>query len=270
MRRRIRGPARGTAGAYPVDQFRLKVALGVTTTAVVVTLFALGILAIWPRATERSFPKAVIVDQLALTDPNPAFVDAAAAQLKGAGYVVDYIPPEAVTVDLYRQLPKEDYQLIILRSHSAQNQNVGDVQSPQYVRAISLFTNELYSTRSHVDEQRQGRLWKGSLTGAPVPFFTIRDEFVREAMEGDFDGATIIMMGCGVSEDNMASAFIDKGAKQFVSWDAAVSASHTDAAATELLDALLTRHLDVREAVAQTMAKVGPDPAFGARLLSYE
>jgi len=64
----------------------------------------------------------------------------------------------------------------------------------------------------------------------------------------------------------IAQAFLDKGGSAFVGWSQAVSASHTDAATLRLLDMLLTGGLPVADAVAQTAAEVGPDPAYGAEL----
>ncbi len=55
--------------------------------------------------------KAVIVDQLNLTYPNQTFVTEATSILERAGYKVDYIRGENVSIDLYRELPQEEYDL---------------------------------------------------------------------------------------------------------------------------------------------------------------
>jgi hypothetical protein len=47
-----------------------------------------------------------------------------------------------------------------------------------------------------------------------------------------------------------------------------VSAQHTDAATELLLRHLVAEGADADEAVALTMADVGPDPDFGSRLVS--
>lgn len=63
---------------------------------------------------ESSGPKkAAIVDQLSLTQPNPAFAETATGILEDAGYLVDYYPGEAVTVEFYRDLPTHGYDLIL-------------------------------------------------------------------------------------------------------------------------------------------------------------
>ncbi len=87
-------------------------------------------------------------------------------------------------------------------------------------------------------------------------------------MRGDFDGTTIVMMGCnGLSSVNAtARAFLLRGAESFVSWDDLISWGHSDAATERLLDLMLIEGLDTADAVAQTAAELGPDPYFGAEL----
>ena len=58
---------------------------------------------------------AVIIDQLSLTFPNEAFVEAATDILDQAGYEVNYVPGEDVTVGFYRDLPAGGYDIIVLR-----------------------------------------------------------------------------------------------------------------------------------------------------------
>ena len=78
------------------------------------------------------------------------------------------------------------------------------------------------------------------------------------------------MMGCdGLTMDATAKAFVDKGAKAVVGWSGRVSASHTDAATEQLLGHLLMERLPTGDAVAQTMAEVGPDPTYGSTLRLY-
>ena len=77
-------------------------------------------------------------------------------------------------------------------------------------------------------------------------------------------------MGCGgLKTNDLARAFLARGAKDFVSWDGSVTAQHTDSATEELLAHLFAGGQELHEAVARTMDGVGPDPAFGARLAVY-
>jgi hypothetical protein len=218
--------------------------------------------------------RAAIVDQLAITDPNPDFVMEATGQLEAAGYIVDYYPPDAVTVELYRNLPKQGYEFIILRSHASDftAEPTAPPGAPGGKWAIGLFTNELYSPEAHLDEQYAKRVSIQRYEGRDNKdqYFGVNADFVSSSMHGRFDGTTVVLMGCGgLLTTDLAAAFVQKGAKDFVSWDRSVTATHTDAATEGLLDGLFKEHMGVRDAVGYAMARVGADPAFGAHLLAY-
>ena len=131
----------------------------------------------------------------------------------------------------------------------------------------------MYSRERHVEEQYARLL---GIATYPPPnedgkqYFAVTPEFIAEA-RGDFDGAMVILMGCGgAGSEAMAQAFLGKGAGSVVSWDDLVTASHTDGATADLLGRVLTGGGDVDAAVAGTMAAVGADPSFGAKLHAYE
>lgn len=210
---------------------------------------------------------AVIVDQLQLTQPNPDFVSEARGVLAGAGYSVDYIPGENVTVDFYRTLPDKNYDLVLMRVHAGItteiDQATGEKTGTEYV---SLFTGEPYDESKYSSEQL-GRLGKARYTADSDPLFGIGPEFVKESMDGDFNGATIVMMGCdGLRSQVTAEAFLDRGASSFVSWSQQVSAPHTDTATVTLLQHLLVDQQPIAQAVETTAAEVGPDPSYDAEL----
>jgi hypothetical protein len=214
-----------------------------------------------------SQPRAAIVDQLSLTQPNPDFAASATTILEQADYVVDYFPGEQVTVDFYRDLPAHGYDLIILRVHSGiaeeTDLTTGQTAKMEYV---SLFTGEPYSQDSYPDEPI-GRLGRATYYEGAAPLFGIGPGFITDSMHGSFDKALIVLMGCdGLRSQTTAQAFLDKGASAFVNWSKAVSASHTDAATERLLEKLVIDGLPVGDAVAQTAAELGPDPSYGAEL----
>jgi hypothetical protein len=184
-----------------------------------------------------------------------------------AGYLVDYIPGEQVTVDLYRSLPKRDYDLVVLRVHAGITTEI-DASSGERLETeyVSLFTGEPYSEGKYPEEELN-RLGKASYYEGASPLFGIGPEFVTHSMEGRFDGALIVMMGCdGLKSQRTAQAFLDKGASAFVSWSQPVSASHTDTATKQLLERLLIQGLPTAEAVRETALEVGPDPVYEAEL----
>jgi hypothetical protein len=229
------------------------------------SLAALGaFLALGGASSEQSGPpKAAIVDQLSLTSPNPAFVENATRTLEQAGYKVTYSPGEEVTLDLYRRLPSLAYKVIVLRVHSG-------VELGQPSQDVALFSAEPYSPTRYVEEQRTGRVALVYYYEGSPQYFGVTPDFVKASMVAKFDGTTIILMGCdGLRNDATARAFVGKGAKSFVSWSGPVSASHTDTATERLLQHLVIDGLSTREAVAETMAEVGPDPSFGSQLRYY-
>jgi hypothetical protein len=205
------------------------------------------------------------VDHLSLTQPNPSFVQTATALLEQAGYAVDYYPGEEATVELYRHLPDRGYELIILRVHSALGR-VGD----QPADWVTLFTSDSYRRTWYRKEQEKRQLSSVSYYEDGPQYFGIMADFIKSSMKGDFRDTTIVMMGCdGLSSDTLAEAFVEKGAKAVVAWDGRVSSAHTDTATERLLQHLLVDGLSPQEAVAQTMAEVGPDPSYGSTLLLY-
>ena len=254
------------------DGRRLKAFLVVALAASLAVAVAIATFALWPRDGAPSLPRAVIVDQLAQTDPNPDFIANAARQLEAAGYHVDYYAPNEVTVDFYRSLPGLGYAFIILRSHASDQTYLFDGQTVDQRASVGVFTNEPYSTATHLDDQRALRLTVDSYTDRNIAekYFGITPAFIEHSVRGRFNGAIVLLMGCaGLKATDLAQAFISRGVANFIGWDGAVTANHTDAGAEKLLENLFGQHLDLQSAVARTGEQIGPDPAFGGRLLSY-
>lgn len=218
-----------------------------------------------PVATPSSQLRAVIVDHLSLTSPNQTFVDEATDMLKQAGYTVDYIPGEKVTVDCYRNLPVAGYKIIILRVHCG--------HWPER-QAISFFTSETYSESEYALDQLAGRLHRDFFVYPPTDgdpgYFSITPSFVKDSMKGTFNDTTIIMMGCyGLEYPGMAEAFVQKGAKAYISWNGSVASDHTDQVTTNLLQHLVIEKQPVGQAVDNTMKEVGEDPQYKSALTYY-
>jgi hypothetical protein len=278
--RRARGSPVGQGGA----RGRRRLALLAVGTACALLVALAAFLAFSAGSGEAPGPpKAAIVDQLSLTFPNQDFVDKATGILEGAGYAVDYYPGEAATVEFYRDVPQQDYKLLVLRVHSALLKHLTPrpgVSSAVVERAIAalednvfLFTSDAYSDTQYLEEQTELRLVPVDYVEHPPPytgFFGIASDFVRSSMRGKFDGTTVILMGCdGLTFDTTAAAFIEKGAKAVIGWHGAVSAAHTDEATERLLHYLMVEDLTPSEAAARAMADVGPDPSYGSKLQIY-
>ena len=212
---------------------------------------------------------AAIVDQLSLTAPNPTFTETATGMLEQAGYVVDYYPGEQVTVDFYRNLPKHGYELIVLRVHSGLTREIsGEDAAPR--EYVSLFTGESFAEGKYRREIGGGRVGVATYYEGGSQVFGISPKFIESSMNGSFDGATVILMGCdGLRSHETAEAFLGRGARAFVSWSGPVSAAHTDAATERLLEHLLLDGITVQEAVTETSAEIGPDPDYDSTLLIH-
>ncbi len=263
--KRIREPRTGGSSHLP----RVLAALG---TALIVAVVAALILSPPGRDLtglssdpDDGVLTAAIIDQLELTVPNPEFVSEVTGLLEDNGYVVDYIPGSDVTVDLYRDLPRHDYELIILRVHSTGEISRGESD----VTSVSLFTGQPYSEDLYYEEQLSGAVGFAQYTVDSPKLFGVTAEFIRNRMEGKFDDTVVLMMGCqGFINAEGAEAFADRGARTFIGWDGLVSAQHTDAASSQLLQYLIQDGIDTREAIDLTMAEVGPDPDFGSQLVA--
>jgi len=219
--------------------------------------------------------KAAIVDQASLSpaggyDEN--FVENVTSILEKAGYNVDYYPGEKVTIDFYRNLPANAYQLIILRVHSGAHTSTGTINETQITDfPVSFFTSESYSQAKYIREQLSSQLAISSYSrGQPPYYFAIKPTFVTSCMKGYFPSSIIIMTGCeGLNNTIMAQAFIDKGAKAYIGWDKAIYFSHTDTATVHLLRCLFEGKQTIKLAVDNTMKTVGPDPAENSTLTYY-
>ena len=214
---------------------------------------------------EENSRRAVIVDQLSASSPNPAFAESATSILQSGGYSVDYYSGDQVTVDLYRNLPEASYDLVILRTHSTAVVTRGQ----EDVQTVSIFTNEPYTEDRYYDEQVEGKVGFAQYSEEGPKWFGVTSAFVKESMKGDFDDALVIGMGCqGLVNDLAAEAFSAKGASAFIGWDSNVSAAHTDKATEHVLQLLTADGLTPAEATAQTMRELGPDPYYGGSLVA--
>lgn len=218
-----------------------------------------------PPDTHTNLPpphKAAILDQLSLTEPNQTLIQATTEILQSAGFTVDYYAPENVTVDLYRSLPAKDYGLIIFRVHSA-----GGVEGDE---PLYLFTSEPYVEGKYTWEYVSGLVVCVGTSEEPPFYFGISPQFVRHSMEGEFQNTIMLMMTCSaLTYENMAEAFVERGASVCVGWNGLVQADHNDRATTALLRGLTDERLTIKQAVAQTMSQVGLDPEYQSKLEWY-
>ena len=239
----------------------LLISLGIAGIVIFVRLYPVG----QPSPSNGGELKAAIVDQLSSLQENEIFVANVTEELEDYGFEVDLYQGDEITVDLYRQLPTRGYRLIIFRAHSGLLAEDEEVM----VKTV-LFTNENYTQSKYLAEQLNDRLLMARVGEGYPMVFGIPPKFIRESMEGKFDDAVVIMMGCsGLFLRDVAEAFVDKGASVYVAWNGSVELYYVDEATPYLMRQLCSGNLTIEEAVDSTMDVIGPDPKHLAGLKYY-
>ncbi|MBM3131936.1 MAG: hypothetical protein FJZ95_02740 [Chloroflexi bacterium] len=236
-------------------------------TATVMAAVLVGMILVRGEGSEQTPPgpmKAAIVDQNYANVPNDSFIEQARRYLSDYGFAVDLFQGDEVTVETYRKLPKEGYRLIIFRVHSGMRSNTEESNYGTW-----LFTSEPYSETRYVSQQRSNRIAKARLEDSDrYPWlFAVGSKFVAGSMDGRFDNTVVIIMGCGPMHlQDMAQAFIEKGASVCLGWDERAGWGYLDDATARLVERLSLRGETVDEAVSTVMAEMGRDPVYGATL----
>ena len=234
-----------------------KTLLYLITSIAVVTLLAAVLFYYYSSVPGE--PRAAIIDQLSssrLTNSsryvNQTFVDDTKALLSMRFSKVDYYSDNA-TVDNYKTLSSMGYKLIIWRAHSALDES----------KYVAISTSERDGSRDY-DQYSNDQLKLCNITGDPILYFAITPKFVTECMTGRFDDTVIILMSCNGLKENYygtAEAFVEKGAKVFISWDGWINESDNDGATTLLLQHLINENNTVGEAInkiPQYVSEWGP------------
>lgn len=271
------------------------VLVGATTVAAIGALVGAG----------RSGRRAILIDELAVFEPNPAFVGDVGAALAKGGYAMEYVPPQEVSVERLRSLPGDRADLIIVRAHAALIFDAGrwtddaalfssepvdlahfDVSG---LRALDASGPSAASASSAPDAPSQAAadaapIGATTLSAAaaaalvPVrrdvgadrrPYLGLGAHFIRDHLRGRFrDDAVVVLMGCDTLRGRgLSEAFLTRGARAVIGWNGPVSAAHTDRSTAALL-AHYAAHGSVADAVRSAMTVVGPDPTSGAYLVA--
>lgn len=211
-----------------------------------------------PRSSPLGFSlKAGIIDQLEEEIPNPTFVNNAVTILETHRFNVTY--HSQVDVDFFRKLAENDYGIIILRAHSALREDNS---------TVDIFTSEPYSSSLHTDEQQNELVVEGILNYSSQNryYFAITSKFI-DHLEGTFPRSIVIAMGCNTlvpKLEQMANAFIGRGAVAYIGWDGYVGDSDTDNQTITLLTNLLVYNETLSEAVNGLF-----DLTYGSKMAYY-
>lgn len=203
---------------------------------------------------------AAIIDQLEEGFKNQECVDNVTDILTDAGFNVTYHESGKLNVNFFKKLAKYDYGIIILRVHSA----LRDDNS-----TVDLFTAEPFDEHVHVQDLNNGLLVKGILNypQGPKEYFALTSKFI-ESLEGTFPKSIVIAMGCRSLKpkcEQLAEAFIKKGAEACIGWTDMVDSDHTDDETVKLLRMLLEEDKTIYDAVRST----SPDWRYFSKMRYY-
>ncbi len=254
--------------------------------AVVAVVFLL-LLFLYYSIQHSMSPNATLVDHLSFfpEQRNQTFVDATINLFDKGGLTWTYYDGDKTKVDFYRELSSYGTDLIVLRVHSAIMKT-----SEGVVDKLGLFTSERYynaadAIAKYPEDVENDRLviafFNETEQQRGISYFGIVPKFIEESVKGNFRDAIIVMMGCeGLGYINnvtgtrfnyteMAEAFVNKGARAYISWDGPVSIHHTDQTTLRLLRNLILEKQTIGEAVEGVMEEIGPDPAYNSSLVFY-
>jgi len=221
-----------------------------------------------PGQNNNDGNRAAIIDQLYLLEPDPAFIAEATQLLESYGFSVDVWQGAQVTVDLYRKLPSLGYRFILLRVHSGLLVSLENGRETQ-LDTTYLFTAENYTATRYVTEQLTDKVSNAMMEENYPLVFAVNSEFIKSA-KGTYDHAVVMAMGCESYEyDDMAQAFIEKGASVYIGWTGVVSLEHVDSVALDLLRNLCSANMTTTQAISRTTTDLGKDPYFDSYLRYY-
>ena len=244
-----------------------------TAIGVGIALIAIAIVILLPSSPTNLPPTSIqtdglrcaIVDQLYTVEPNPTFIEYITRELENFGFEVDVYQGDEVTVDFYRRLPTYGYKLIIFRVHGGLLQNESGIGDK-----IWLFTSQPYNRMSYFIAQLRDQVRAAGIVSTNNPLFAVSAKFITDCTKGDFSDTVIINMACAAfHSDDMAQAFIKKGASAYLAWDVSVGLHYVDDTTMTLVDKLCSKELTIAAAVSETMKEKGPDPDNNAFLYYY-
>jgi hypothetical protein len=163
---------------------------------------------------------------------------------------------KTLDVDFFKRLAEYNYGIIILRVHSALREDNS---------TVDLFTSEQYDPNKYSWERENGLVTKGEYLYAPGKYyFAITSLFINN-LAGRFPKSIIIAMGCWSLKpecEQMAKAFLDKGAKAYVGWNETVLPKDTDYETAKFLEMFLGKNKTLASAIDLTGSHTYHDPSI--------
>jgi len=207
--------------------------------------------------------KAVLIDGIAFTDPNPKFTRSIKEILNKANITLDIYEGEEVTIDLLlRKIG--GYGLIILRLHSAIDEKYGFL----YIFSAEKYDKEVYNSKYAREEKKlyPGAIREG-ITFKNESYFALSADSLGYLGDKGLNGSIIILMGCNGTDSQQAiNKLFERGVKAIIAWNGYVDLDHTDETIIELLKEVYENHIDFPRAVEKIMKDKGADPVWKSKL----
>lgn len=232
---------------------------------VIISILTLPLLSSCLTLESARSAKAVIINQLYSVKPESTFISQVVPELNDFGFEVDIYESDDVTVELLKKLPGYGYKLVILRVHAGLLVKEGEMAPGTW-----LFTSEPHNPLKYIDERRTEKIVKARTTENQSWIFAVGSKFVNDCMEGQFDNSVILAMGCfSLYHQDLAQAFVDKGAGAYVGWTGNVGLDYDDEAMLKLIDMLCVQETNIAQAVKLVRKDLGPEPFYDTRLEYY-
>lgn len=199
-------------------------------------------------------PRAVIIDGIALTKPNPQFIQSVNETLRKAGLDVDVYQGKEVTINLLRNIG--GYSLVILRMHSAIDK----------FGFLYVFSAEKYNETGYSNLRAYGAV-KEAITFENQSYFALRADLLGYMSEKGVNGSTIILMGCnGTNSQYAINKLFKKGVKAIIAWNGYVDLGYSDNITLNLLKDIYEDNMSFQKAVEKIMNEYGSDPKWKSRI----
>lgn len=213
----------------------------------------------------QEYGRAIVIDpfnrefNLMSLDVYEMYMRSIIYSLERAGYVVDYYKDENVTIELFKKIDDEGYDVIYINSH-------GFIDSQGL---FALFVREKLNSENallyqgDIAENLIGYLEEGNLAGY---LYVTPKFFLRYGNDTRFPGTVIFVDACySGNNTSLAEVFLILGANCFIGWDKSVNVIHGI-----MMDGLFfheaCRH---NKTIEEAIRKTRKDPESGASLVYF-
>jgi hypothetical protein len=238
-------------------------AILIVLTLIVTLCSVVFFLFLQPSEVEFSL-NAAIIDQLGESDPslsNPTFVENVTNLLESRNFTVTYYN-KTLDVNFFKKLAEYNYGIIVLRVHSALRQDNS---------TVDLFTSEKYASGKYQSEKDHGLIVVGEYLFRPEEYYFAITSLFINSLAGRFRKSIIIAMGCWSLKpgcEQMAKAFLDKGAIAYVGWNETVLPGDTDYETAKFLEMFLGENKTLASAIDLTGRHTYYDPSINITVTS--